>query len=187
MRLAAAAALGLAACAARPPDPAELLVPRSGAAAAVQERRFEGVSAQELSQAAVQVLQDSSFLVTASEPALGLIVGTRGGTLKSPGEMTHEILRAIGDALTFNWVGQEPARAKYAPAGVSVVVSVTPAASGCAVRVAFHRVVTDGGANLLWVQELPGPEPHQKFFALLAQALSISSRSPAPATRAPGG
>jgi len=166
------ASLCLAGCGTAPaPDPAELLALHGGAPSALQERRFDGVSAEALSQAALQVLQDLSFLVTASEPALGLIIGARGGTLKSPGELGPQILRAIGDALLFRWGGDLPPRLKYSPAALSVAISVAPAASGSAARVAFHRVVTDGGTNVLWVQELPGPEPHQKFFALLAQAV----------------
>ena len=167
----AAASLGLASCGAPYTRPADLFVPPSAAASQVRERRFDGVPAEQLSQAAVQVLQDAGFLVTASDPALGLIVGTRGGSLKSIQDIGPELRSASADAFTFGLAGREPQRVRYYPSGFSVAVSVTPAGSGAAVRVAFYRIITDGETALLWVRELAAPEPHQKFFALLAASL----------------
>jgi hypothetical protein len=68
-------------------------------------------------------------------------------------------------------VSLRPQKVRYYPNGFSVAVSVAPGASGAAVRVTFYRIITDGESALLWVRELPAPEPHQKFFALLAQEL----------------
>lgn len=172
-RLAAlAAALGLAACASPPPavPPADLLASREGAPAAAQERRFEGVSAQALAQAALQVLQDSSFIVKATEPELGLIIAARGESAKSPDELTLEVLRVIArihwDVLTLRIKPPEA----YAPPGTpNVVVLVTPTASGSSARVTFHSV---GSTGTIRVRELADPKLQQKFFALLAQALA---------------
>ena len=162
-RWVAAASLGLAGYAGSGTAPADLFVPPSAAASQARERRFEGVAAEELSQASVQVLQDANFLVTASEQALGLIVGTRGATLKTP-----ELRSAFADAFTFGLASDEPQSVQHLPRGFGAAVCVTPASS---VRVAFYRIVTDGETALLWVRELPAPELHQKFFALLAQEL----------------
>jgi hypothetical protein len=167
----AAASLGLAGCGGAVTQPADLFVPPSAAQAQARERRFEGVPAQRVSQAAVQVLQDANFLVTASEPALGLIVGTRGATLKSMKQLGPELRSGLADAFTLGLAGDEPRSVRHLPKGFGAAVSVTPAASGAAVRVAFYRIVTDGETALLWVRELPAPEPHRKFFALLAQEL----------------
>lgn len=167
----AAASLGLAGCGTPYTQPADLFLPPSAAETQVRERRFEGVPPEQASQAAVQVLQDANFLVTASDSVLGLIVGTRGGSLKSVGEIGAELRGASADAFTFGLAGREPQRVRYFPNGFSVTVSVTPAASGAAVRVTFYRIITDGETALLWVRELPASEPHQKFFALLAQEL----------------
>jgi hypothetical protein len=172
----AAAWLGLAACGTPSTQPADLFVPPGAADSQVRERRFEGVPAQQASQAAVQVLQDASFLITASEPALGLIIGTRGGTLKSIGEVGPEVRSVLADAFTFGLAGEEPQAVRYLPKGFSVAVSVNPAASGSAVRVAFYRIITDADTAVVWIRELPAPEPHQKFFALLAQELSRQAR-----------
>ena len=172
----AAAWLGLAGCGSPYTQPADLFVPPGGAQSQVRERRFEGVPARQVSQAAVQVLQDANFLITASEPALGIIIGTRGGTLKSIGEVGPELRSALADAFTFGLAGEEPKAVRYLPKGFSVAVSVEPAASGSAVRVAFYRIITDAETAVLWIRELPAPEPHQKFFALLAQELARQAR-----------
>jgi hypothetical protein len=165
----AAAALGLAACAS--PAPFDPFAPRAGAA---QERRFDGVPPQALAEAALQVLQDSSFLVTSSDQALGLIIGTRGASTKSVDELTADMLRGMGavtmDAFTFRL---KPEPEDYMPGALKVVVHISPAASGSTVRVTFHSVAvgpygSDTGAR---ARELPGPELHQKFFAPLEQAL----------------
>lgn len=166
----AAAALGLAACAAAPAfDP---FAPRAGAAA-VQERRFEGVPAQALTEATLQVLQDSSFLVTSSEPALGLIVGTRGASMKSVDQLTMDVLRGMGamtaDAFAFRL---KPEPDDYLPVALKVVVQISPDAASSTVRVTFHSVTLGAyGAETGRARELPGPQPHQKFFGLLEQAL----------------
>ena len=172
----AAAWLGVTACGTPSTQPADLFVPPSAADSQMRERRFEGVPAQQASQAAVQVLQDANFLITASEPALGLIIGTRGGTLKSIGEVGPELRSALADAFTFGLAGEEPRAVRYFPKGLSVAVAVNPAASGAAVRVAFYRVIGDAETAVLWIRELPAPEPHQKFFALLAQELTRQAR-----------
>lgn len=170
-RCLAAASLGLAACAGPHTQPADLFVASSAAESQARERRFDGVPPEQAAQAAVQVLQDADFLVTASEPALGLIIGTRGGSLKSMGDIGPELRSASADIFTLGLASREPQRVRHYPNGFSVAVSVTPAASGAAVRVTFYRIITDGESALLWVRELPAPEPHQKFFALLAQEL----------------
>jgi hypothetical protein len=172
----AAAWLGLAGCGTPQTQPADLFAPPSAAQSQVRERRFEGVPAQQVSQAAVQVLQDANFLIAASEPALGLIIGARGGTLKGINEVGPELRSVLADAFTFGLAGEEPQAVRYFPKGFSVAVSVSPAASGSAVRVAFYRTITDAGAAVVWIRELPAPEPHQKFFALLAQELARQSR-----------
>ena len=167
----AAASLGLASCGGPYTRPADLFVPPGAAQSEVRERRFDGAPPEQAAQAAVQVLQDADFLVTASEPALGLIIGTRGGSLKSMGDIGPELRSASADIFTFGLASHEPQRVRHYPNGFSVAVSVRPAASGSAVRVTFYRIITDGESALLWVRELPAPEPHQKFFALLAQEL----------------
>ena len=167
-RWVAAALLGVAGCAGSGTPPADLFVPPSAAASQARERRFEGVPVEQLSHAAVQVLQDANFLVTASEPALGLIVGTRGATLKGINQAGPELRSGFADAFTFGLASDEPQSVRHLPRGFGAAVCVTPASS---VRVAFYLIVTDGETALLWMRELPAPEPHQKFFALLAQEL----------------
>ena len=102
-RWVAAASLGLTGCAGSGTPPADLFVPPSAAASQARERRFEGVPAEQLSQAAVQVLQDANFLVTASEPALGLIVGARGATLKSINQAGAELRSGLPTRSRSGW------------------------------------------------------------------------------------
>lgn len=181
----AAAPIALAGCAVAP-EVSDLLRP---AERARQERHFQGVRAEDLRPAVVSVLQDLGFQVAASEPALGLIVATRGHD-KTVGEYSaafgKDLLQMYRNLFTLQWHAQPSNPEKVVgPAGHSAAVSVTEAASGSTVRITLHRFVRrpTGEASVIWAEEVPGPHPG--FFALLAQALATSSRSPAPAPRAP--
>lgn len=167
--------LVLAGCAAAPPQVADLLVPQQRPAA---QRHFDGVRADEVPPAVVSVLQDLGFHVSASEPRLGLVVATRGYQ-KTFGEYHWEFwqlyMQILKNTFTLRWHLPPPDPAKLVgPGGFSAAVAIAPAASGSAVRVSFHRFVSrpTGEPILVWAEELPGPEPHQKFFALLAEALA---------------
>ena len=168
------AAVVLAGCADAPPRVAELLEPREAAPA--QERRFEGVRAEEVQAAVVTVLQDLGFQMSASEPAIGLIAGTRGQAWTA-GQIASDFGRYMGEglkhALTFQWHRQpDPARF-VGPPGFSAVVTITPLPAATAVRLSLHRFVRrpTGEAIVTWAEEVPGPEAHRRFFELLGQAL----------------
>jgi hypothetical protein len=167
------AVLGLAGCADAPPRVAELLEPR--AAAPAEERRFEGVGAEQVQQAVVAVLQDLGFQLSASEPAIGLIAGTRGQAFTA-GRIASDFGRAMGEsfkyALTFQW-HRKPDPARFGQTGFSAVVTITPLPAATAVRLSLHRRVSrlTGEPVVTWAEEVPGPQAHRDFFALLGKTL----------------
>lgn len=170
------APLALAGCATPEPQAAGLLRPRSGAAAATQERSFEGLRGDEMQLAVVTLLQDLGFQVTASEPSLGLIVGTRGhaGTAGEYAARFRDYMGAgMKNFFTFRWSRYPNPERYVGPTGTSAVVSITPSGSAIVVRLSLHHFVRKptGEAIVVWAEEIPGPEAHRDFFALLARAL----------------
>ena len=175
MRAAAlAVALAVAGCVGAPAVEDLMLAGDPGAPP--QSRHYEGVGAEELARAVVAALQDLGFHLKASEPQLGLIVATRGYR-KTAGEIASELgtdfLQILKNAFTLQWHRQPDPERIVGPAAFNAAVSITPAASGTTVRLSLHRFVSKptGEAVVVWAEALPGPEPHQRFFGLVAAAL----------------
>lgn len=177
MRSLAALALALAAGCASKPEVSALLASRDPALAELQVRRYESVRPEEMMQAAVSALQDFGFQVTSSDAALGVIVAQRGYR-KELGELAHEAWRGFLQDMQNFWTLQwnaprwDPALAG-GRAGFNASVSVAPAGSGSAVRVSLHSYANrlTGEPIMIWAEELRGPEPYERFFALLSNAL----------------
>ena len=170
------APLALAACVSAPAVE-ELMLPRERSAAALQLRHYQGVRAEDVPPAVVTVLQDLGFHVTASEPALGLIVATRGyqKSVEEFGrEFGRDVLQVLKNAVTLQWHREPSAERTVGAPGFSAAVSITPAASGSAVRLSLHRYVSKptGEAIVIWAEEMTAPESYSNFFALLSQALA---------------
>lgn len=176
MMRAAAIVLALAAagCVAAPAA-GDLMLPRDPGAPP-QVRHYEGARAESLAPALVSTLQDLGFQLRASEPQLGLIVATRGYR-RTADELAHEfgkdVLQVMKNAVTLQWHRQPNPERLVGPIALNATVSITPAASGSTVRLSLHRIVSKptGEPVIVWAEELAGPEPHQKFFALLGEAL----------------
>lgn len=178
--IAAASMLALAGCVGAPPA-ADLMLARDQRIASIQERRFEGVALEAVQPAVVTVLQDLGFQVSASDAALGLIVATRGYQ-KTAGEYGREfaqdVMQVMQNFFTLQWHREpDPARV-VGPPGFNAAVSIAPAGAGSSVRVSFHRFVRrpTGEPIFVWAEELPGPEPYQRFFTLLSQTLARENK-----------
>ena len=142
-----------------------------------QARHYDGVGPERVAPALVATLQDLGFHLRAAEPQLGLVVATRGYR-RTGDELAYEFgrdfLQIMQNAVTFQWHRQPNPERLAGPAALNAAVSITPDASGTTVRLTLHRFVSrpTGEAAVVWAEELPGPQPHQKFFALLSEAVS---------------
>ena len=173
----------LAGCASAPPA-SDLFHPREGAP--VPQRQLQDVPAEQMQAAVIGVLQDLGFQLAASDPAVGVVIGRRG----EPGDYGSRFGRYMGQGMknffTLQWQ-VEPQPDRYVgPVGLSAAVMITPLPSATAVRLSLHRFVEKPGGEriLVWAEEVPGPQAHERFFDLLAKALASSAASgPAPARR----
>ena len=171
MRAALALAALLAGCASAP-QPVDLFQPREGPP--VPERRFEALAVDEVEPAVVAVLQDFGFQMAASDPAIGVVIGRRG----EPGDYGSRFGRYMGEGMknffTLQWHRQPQPERYVGPVGLSASVMVAPLPSATAVRLSLHRFVErpGGEAIIVWAEEVPGPQAHQRFFERLEKALA---------------
>lgn len=170
--LAAALAVGVAACVSGTGK--EEVQPRAQLSAErqLQTRRFEGVSEERLLSAAIGVLQDLGFTIKVSNAELGMATGIKDREAKAPDQRAGLIVLMI---LLTAATGQAPLVGDMKEEQtIRVLLTTRPVSGtngGLEVRVTFHRFLRQ---PLVWeADSLRDPRLYEGFFELLSKAVFL--------------
>lgn len=153
------------------PTAKQALQPAEDAAALrqLQTRRFDGITGTELQAATASVLQDLGFVVEASEPELGLLVGSQRRSAFRWEQVVGYVILA---ALTGVYLPHDTEQTIR----VSVVVRPVHARPGSStVRATFQRVVRTEQNLESRRETLKDPELYQDFFQQLSKAVFLEA------------
>jgi len=165
----AALGVGLAACAASVPDGVLEVSQQDLARRQAETRRFDAIQEAELLRASAGVLQDLGFTIEASEPELGILVGSEERSALRVGQVLMVVLIAVLTGAEIPIERDQIVRA-------SVVTRPVPERPGSvSVRMTLQRVVRDAYERELKLESLQDPELHQLFFEKLSKSVFLEA------------
>ena len=129
----------------------------------MQTRRYDTTDEQRILDACVALMQDHDFHVEASEPQLGILVGS---TRKSALQFHQLALSATGTFFGF-----------YVPYDTHQLLRLSivtrPIEDQVTVRATFQRIIFNSGGMTPKREQLNDPKDYQEFFALLSRSLFL--------------
>ncbi len=138
----------------------------------LQTRRFDDIGGAELLAAAISVLQDLGFQISASQKQIGLVVASKQRPMEDV--IKQALTQAFREAAKLG-LGASPVH--QVPGAVDVLVAVQPAAMRGArshfLRVQFLGKASDpSGRRLIWVENIKSPILYEQFFVLLSKTIA---------------
>lgn len=164
----AMALLVLSGCATSIPPEALALSAESLQTRQLQTRRFDTLDEAELLSASAAVLQDLGFSIDDSEPAVGLIVGSKDRDATNAGQVAGAILMAV-------LLGVHTPVDKNQKIRVSLVTKPLDEVEATNVRVTFQRTVWNNQGQITTIESLGEPQLYQEFFDKLAQSVFLEA------------
>lgn len=164
----AAGLLMLSGCTKSIPPEALALSPESLQFRQLQTRRFDTLDEAQLLSASAAVLQDLGFSIDDSEPAVGLIVGSKDRDATNAGQVAGAIVMAV-------LLGVNTPIDKNQKIRVSLVTRPLDQAEATNVRVTFQRTVWNNQGQITTIESLGDPQIYQEFFDKLAQSVFLEA------------
>ena len=167
--VAGALSLALASCNTIPAD-ALKLSPESLEKRALQTRRFEGISGDDMLAASAGLIQDLGFTIDESETGLGIIVGSKDRDATEAGQIAAATIVFL---LTFVVMSTDDVQKLRASLVVRPVRDDDDMEHF--VRVTFQRVVWDTEGDISQIEAIEDPEIYQGFFDKLSKAVFLEA------------
>lgn len=153
-------------CAAGIPEGALALSPQSMEHRQLQTRRFDTSDEKKVLAACVGLAQDLGYIIDNTEPALGVVVGSKERDATEAGQVVGAVLVAM-------LVGEVPPVDKNQKIRISIVTH--PSGNQTAVRVTFQRVVWNTEGQISRLQFLNDPKLYQEFFDKLSKSIFLEA------------
>jgi hypothetical protein len=162
-------------CAGHIPKDALLFKPDTLARRQLQTRRFDTPDEAKVLSVCAGLLQDLGFILDASEPEVGVVVGSKQRSAIEGGQVTAKVLVLLATSVVGAPVNLPIDERQTFRASV-VSRRTGEQQSQVAVRVTFQRIVWNDQHAISKLEALDEPEHYQKFFEMLSKALFLEAQ-----------
>ncbi len=139
----------------------------------LQIRRFDTVNEHKLLDASSQVLQDLGFIISESQPSVGVLVGSKERSAEEAGEVATGVAVSVLGALLGAYI--PPTWSTSQSIHATMTTFPIKNAQQTDVRLLLERHITNNHGLLSGIESVKDPEIYQGFFEKLSNAVFLEA------------